>query len=324
MCCCRPRPGARRTAPSPIRSGASRASASSCRCPARRGPTGASSPTWRSAWDLTDAFAYRSVADVFREHAALSAFENDGARGVRSRRAGGDLGPGLRGAGAGAVAGPGRVAATPSRLLGDGGFFTADRKARFIAPERAGAGGAGQRRISAASEHRAAARPVAYHDAVGPEPDARRAPAGAVRRSPSRRRRSATACATTASPACSTAHGALHPQGCMVTDAAAARLDLRADPLERSQRLVGADRRSGGARTDPFSGQPEAKATPAAVAPVEFAWRGFALSRRPLALPAGTWWTRIALPDASGCTFATNESLMTWHDLAPQLFPTRC
>ena len=27
-----------------------------------------------------DAFAYSSAADVFREHAALSAFENDGAR----------------------------------------------------------------------------------------------------------------------------------------------------------------------------------------------------------------------------------------------------
>ena len=30
--------------------------------------------------------------------------------------------------------------------------------------------------------------------------------------------------------------------------------------------------------TDPFSGQPEAKATPASVTPVEFAWRGFALT----------------------------------------------
>ena len=27
-----------------------------------------------------DGFAYRSAADVFREHAALSAFENDGTR----------------------------------------------------------------------------------------------------------------------------------------------------------------------------------------------------------------------------------------------------
>ena len=73
--------------------------------------------------------------------------------------------------------------------------------------------------------------------------------------------------------------------------------------------------------TDPFSGQPEFKATPTAIAPVDFAWRGFALSRRPLALPSGTWWARVAVPDASGCTFATNQDLMTWHDLAPRLFP---
>jgi assimilatory nitrate reductase catalytic subunit len=36
-------------------------------------------------------------------------------------------------------------------------------------------------------------------------------------------------------------------------------------------------------QTDPFSGQPEAKATPVAVAPVAFAYRGFALAREPLA-----------------------------------------
>ena len=37
--------------------------------------------------------------------------------------------------------------------------------------------------------------------------------------------------------------------------------------------------------TDPFSGQPEAKATPAAIAPYEYVFRGFVLSRRELALP---------------------------------------
>ncbi len=34
----------------------------------------------RGAWASATAFAYRSAADVFREHAALSAFENDGSR----------------------------------------------------------------------------------------------------------------------------------------------------------------------------------------------------------------------------------------------------
>ena len=34
--------------------------------------------------------------------------------------------------------------------------------------------------------------------------------------------------------------------------------------------------------TDPFSGQPENKATPASIAPYEYVFRGFALSRKPL------------------------------------------
>ena len=37
--------------------------------------------------------------------------------------------------------------------------------------------------------------------------------------------------------------------------------------------------------TDPFSGQPESKATPASIAPYEYVFRGFALSRTPLQLP---------------------------------------
>ena len=50
MSCCRPRAGARRTAPSPIPNGASRASAPSAPRPARRGRIGGCSPKWRAAW----------------------------------------------------------------------------------------------------------------------------------------------------------------------------------------------------------------------------------------------------------------------------------
>ena len=38
--------------------------------------------------------------------------------------------------------------------------------------------------------------------------------------------------------------------------------------------------------TDPFSGQPENKATPASITPYEYVFRGFALSRKPLTLPS--------------------------------------
>jgi hypothetical protein len=73
--------------------------------------------------------------------------------------------------------------------------------------------------------------------------------------------------------------------------------------------------------TDPFSGQPEAKATPVAVAPLTFAYQGFALAAEPLAMPDGVWWARVALPGAAGIRFATNDPPMAWHDRAPDLFP---
>ena len=77
---CRRSPGRRRTAPSPTPSAASRASGRSCRAP------GEARQDW---WILSqvarrlgfgEAFAWHGVADIFREHAALSAFENNGAR----------------------------------------------------------------------------------------------------------------------------------------------------------------------------------------------------------------------------------------------------
>ena len=70
--------------------------------------------------------------------------------------------------------------------------------------------------------------------------------------------------------------------------------------------------------TDPFSGQPEAKATPAAIAPVEFAYRGFALSRAPLALPAETWWSRVTVTNGAGLLMASNDPPAVWRERAAQ------
>ena len=58
--------------------------------------------------------------------------------------------------------------------------------------------------------------------------------------------------------------------------------------------------------TDPFSGQPEAKATPAAIAPKLYAQRGFVLSRRPLTMPDGVWWSRVAVVGGHGYLLAHN------------------
>ena len=78
------------------------------------------------------AFSYRGPADIFREHAALSAFENDGSRDF-------DIGAaaGLDDAAYDAAAPfrwPWVAGAAPAgRLFGGGRFFTADGRANFVA-----------------------------------------------------------------------------------------------------------------------------------------------------------------------------------------------
>ena len=64
--------------------------------------------------------------------------------------------------------------------------------------------------------------------------------------------------------------------------------------------------------TDPFSGQPENKATPVSITPYEYVFRGFALSRKPLALPAHAWSARVAVNGGYGYLFADNADLAGW------------
>ncbi len=64
--------------------------------------------------------------------------------------------------------------------------------------------------------------------------------------------------------------------------------------------------------TDPYSGQPESKATPASIAPYEFVFRGFVLSRQEMKLPDNVWWARIAAAGGCGYLFADNGDLARW------------
>jgi assimilatory nitrate reductase catalytic subunit len=72
--------------------------------------------------------------------------------------------------------------------------------------------------------------------------------------------------------------------------------------------------------TDPFSGQPEAKATPAAISSVDFRFRGFALTRDRIALPADTWWSRVTVGRGSGLLMASDSPLSWWQGHAKTLF----
>lgn len=71
--------------------------------------------------------------------------------------------------------------------------------------------------------------------------------------------------------------------------------------------------------TDPFSGQPENKATPVAIEAVIFAQRGFVLSRKPMSFPKGVLWSRVAVTGGYGYLIASNLEMANWKtQLSPQ------
>jgi assimilatory nitrate reductase catalytic subunit len=123
---------------------------------------------------FAQAFGYRGPADIFREHAALSAFENDGQRDF-------DLGglAGLADADYDLLDSvmwplPESAERGEKRFFADGGFFTSDRRGRFIAPAFPPSGG-DQQGFSASPQYRTPARSMAHHDAHRTEPAAGRA-----------------------------------------------------------------------------------------------------------------------------------------------------
>ncbi|MBR1142904.1 nitrate reductase [Bradyrhizobium sp. AUGA SZCCT0431] len=255
------------------------------------------------------AFNFASAADIFREHAALSAFENDGGRDF-------DIG-GLQALSDEAfdamapVQWPIRQNAEPqARFFAEGGFFANEQKARFIAPE-----------TPALRTETTAARPLRLNTGrvrdqwhtmtrtgmsprLGqhlPEPFVEVHPDDAAR------------------------HGVADGDFARVTTDYG-QCTLRVVVSERQQRgmlfapIHWSAVTATGARvgslvaplTDPFSGQPENKATPASITPYEYVFRGFALSRTPLELPDHAWWARVAVNGGFGYLLADNADLRGW------------
>jgi assimilatory nitrate reductase catalytic subunit len=267
---------------------------------------------------FADAFSYRSPGDVFREHAALAAFENDGSRDF-------DLG-GLadlsdaRYAKLDPTQWPVRRGEPRSqkRFFAQGGFFTPDRKARFIAPARPAPKAAlseqypfrlntGRVRDQWHTMTRSGTSPrLAAHC---PEPfvsvhldDGRQAGLtdGGYAEVATREGTSVLRVIFDPGQRAGSLFVPIHWSG---TTASAARVcDLVAP------------------ETDPFSGQPEAKATPAAIAPVVFRYRGFTMLRRSAELPSGTWWARMTLAGGLGLLFATDEEPGAWRAHARNMF----
>ena len=258
-----------------------------------------------------DAFNYQSAADVFREHAALSAFENKGQRDF-------DIG-GLAALSDASydrldpVMWPVRAGETrgEERFFKDGGFYAAGGRARFIAPQ-----------------------PLAPRDspsAVYPL----RLNTGRVRdqwHTMTRTGLSPRLCAHSPEPIVE-----VHPADAklakliddgfarVTTESGSAVLKVAIrDGQQRGSIFApihwsdatAAHARIGDmvtAATDPFSGQPDLKATPARVEPVEYAYRGFALTRGAITLPPGNWFARCAVVGGEGLLFASNEPPGYWH-----------
>jgi assimilatory nitrate reductase catalytic subunit len=278
-------------------------------------PAGESKPDWWIVSEIAKrlgfgaAFNYGSAADIFREHAALSAFENNGGRDFDigalkslSDEAFDAMAP---------VSWPMREGAEPrQRFFAAGGFYSNDRKARFIAPE-----------IPVLRTETTAGRPLRLNT-------------GRIRDQWHTMTRSGI------SPRLGQhlpePFVEIHPDDALrsgVTDGGFARVVtdygqcmLRVAVNERQQRgmlfapIHWSEETASAARigalvapiTDPFSGQPENKATPASITPYEFVFRGFALSRVKLELPDHVWWTRVTVAGGYGYLFADNADLARW------------
>jgi assimilatory nitrate reductase catalytic subunit len=263
------------------------------------------------------AFPYASAADIFREHADLSAFENEGTRDF-------DLSA-LAGISADAyqtlepVQWPARTSANAdnSRFFANGAFFTADRRARFIAVADASLARANEPGL-----------PLLLNT-------------GRVRD------HWHTMTRTGKSPRLS-AHidepfVAINPKDASaftVKDGGFARVTTLHGSATLRVRLTEAQRRGEvfapihwtaetasdgrvGALVqpacDPFSGQPELKATPATVAPVEFSAHGFLLRRSGGSMPKKAWWARAAVEGGVGYRLAANTPYAAWPLLARTL-----
>jgi assimilatory nitrate reductase catalytic subunit len=279
-------------------------------------PPGEAKPDWWIVGEVAKrlgfgtAFDFNSPADVFREHAALSAFENNGGRDF-------DIGAlqSLSDATFDAMAPvlwPIRLGdiLPRQRFFADGGFFTGDHKARFIAPE-----------IPALRTETTAGRPLRLNT-------------GRIRDQWHTMTRSGSS--SRLGQHLPEPFVEIHPDDAIrsgVADGDFARVvtdygqcTLRVAVSERQQRgmlfapIHWSEETASTARvgalvapfTDPFSGQPENKATPASIVPYEYVFRGFALSRVRLELPPHVWWARVTVTGGYGYLFADNADLARW------------
>ncbi|RVU17768.1 nitrate reductase [Methylobacterium oryzihabitans] len=264
-------------------------------------------------------FAWPNAAAVFREHAALSGFENAGTRdfdlsGVAE----------ITDAAYDSTAPiqwplPRKAKSGQARLFAEGGFFTRDRRARFVAVQ-----------APKLADATSAAFPLRLNT-------------GRVRdhwHTLTRTGKSPRLSAHRAVPFCeihpddAAAHGLAEgdlarvrtPYGAAVLEVVVtpgAQKGLLFAPMHWSEANTSSGRVGALAQgaVDPVSGQPELKATPAAIAPEPYRSRGYLITRDPVEAPQGWWWARATLEGGTGLIFATQEGAAEAGALMQALFP---
>ena len=174
-------------------------------------------------------------------------------------------------------------------------FYTNDRKARFIAPEIPALRTETSAGAAAAAQHRPHPRPVAHHDPQRPEPAAGRSICRSrlsrfIPTMPADTASSTTALRasppTTASASCKV----------VVSERPAARHAVRADPLERGERLGRARRRAGRAASPIRSpASPRARRRRRRSRLTNMCSAASCCRASSCDLPASLWWARAAV-----------------------------
>jgi assimilatory nitrate reductase catalytic subunit len=260
-------------------------------------PPGEARPDWwivsevAKRMGFAQAFAYRGPADIFREHAALSAFENAGARDF-------DLGGLAKISDADYAALPPTrwplpAAGKPTRrFFANGRFFTPDRRARFVAT------------LPRPPAHAPdAAHPLVLNTGRVRDQWHTMTRTGAV----PRLARHYAAPAIELHPHDAERHG-LAEGALVAVESRWGRMLARARvtpaqrpghafvPMHWNDQFAGRGCVNAvvNPETDPESGQPESKHTPVRIAPWRPRWQALILTRARPAAPAAAWW--VAAP----------------------------
>jgi assimilatory nitrate reductase catalytic subunit len=289
-------------------------------------PPGESKPDWWIVCQVAKrlgfgkAFAYTYPSDIFNEHAALSAFENDGTRdfdlgglSALSPHDYGELAPVQWPIGEGHDDGQ-------QRLFANGRFFTPDMRARFVSIDKPACVKASRKRYpfllntGRVRDHWHTMTRTGKSPRLSghiDEPFVEVAPGDAT--------------------ALGLQDGGLarvtSPHGSVI-------LRVRLNEGQRQGELfapihwnaeTASHARLGAlvhAARDPHSGQPDMKATHVAIAPAQFGAQGFVLSRDPVSLPEDFWWARAAVAGGNLVRFAMTAKDEDWEPLARHLLGT--